>query len=140
MAIIRCPKNHAVEVANESDERTINGITVTVRSVHDVIQRCGECGWFEVRDGVPIWPDHPIAGRYDNVVHLVAGGACALLRQRYPREDDRVALAEEGKLPPIIRAMESDLRTEFSGVNWAELDFDSVVTEVEDEERLHVAM
>jgi len=142
MARICCPKGHYHDVADEpGTTRTVNGITAEARSVADVIQLCPEdgCGWFELRDGVPSWPERPIAGMHDNVTHLVASGARRILHREYPRERDR-EIAVQDNLPTLIRGWEPELRKLFPRVDWDRLDLDDVIAEVEADEGLQPAI
>jgi len=141
MARICCPKGHYHDVADVSGTtRTLNGITVEARSVADRIQLCPleGCGWFELREGVPSWPDSPMCGLFDNVTHLVASGARRILHREYPRESDR-EIAVQDNLVTLIRAWEPELRSAFPSVDWDRLDLDAVIAEVDADEGLHPA-
>jgi len=138
MARICCPKGHYHDVADEPGTMlTLNGITVEARSVADLIQLCPleGCGWFELRDGVPSWPDSPMCGLFDNVAHLVASGARRILHREYPRAIDR-EIAVQDTLAMLIRGWEPELRTTFPAVDWARLDLDVVIAEIDVDERL----
>lgn len=106
-----------------------------------MIQLCPEnaCGWFELRDGIPSWPEHPMAGMNDNVKHLVASGARQILHREYPRESDR-EIAVQDRLPTLIRGWEPELRALFPCIDWDELDLDDVIAEVEADESLQPAI
>lgn len=142
MARISCPKGHYHNVADEpGTRRVVNGVTVEARSAADLIQLCPTdgCGWFELRDGFPTWPEHPMGGMHDNVVHLVASGARQILHREYPRESEReIAVADN--LTALIRNWEPELRNLFPRVDWNGLDLDDVIAEVRDDEGLHPAI
>jgi hypothetical protein len=141
MARICCPKGHYHDVADEPGTmRTINGITVEARSAADLIQLCPAdgCGWFQLRDGLPSWPEHPMGGTHDNVTHLVASGVRQILHREYPRESDR-EIAVQDNLIALVRGWEPELRRRFPRVDWNQLDLDDVIAEVDDDEGLHSA-
>ena|SRR5882724_440815 len=141
MARICCPKGHYHEVADDAGtSRAVNGITVEVRSVADLIQLCPNqgCGWFELRNGVPSWPEGPMCGMYDNVTHLVASGAKRILYREYPRGGAR-EIAVHDNLATLVRSWEPELRANYPHVDWDRLDLDDVVAEIDADQGLQPA-
>jgi hypothetical protein len=90
-------------------------------------------------DGVPSWPERPMAGMHGNVTHLVASGARRILHREYPRERDR-EIAVQDNLPTLIRSWEPELRKLFPRVDWDRLDLDDVIAEVKADEGLQPAI